>query len=108
MQIGLVGLGRMGGNIVRRLITKGHHNVVVFDTNVKAVADLAAAGATGGTSLEDLVEKLATPRVVWVMLPAGKITEETIATLGNAMERGDTIIDGGNTFWQDDVRRAGG
>jgi 6-phosphogluconate dehydrogenase len=107
MQIGLVGLGRMGGNIVRRLITKDQHNVVVFDTNVKAVADLAAAGATGATSLNDLVRKLSPPRVVWVMLPAGKITEETIATLRKTMEQGDTIIDGGNTFWQDDVRRAG-
>jgi len=107
MQIGLVGLGRMGGNIVRRLITKGQHNVVVFDTNVRAVADLAAAGATGATSLQDLVRKLAAPRVVWVMLPAGKITEDTIITLRKSMENGDTIIDGGNTFWQDDVRRAG-
>lgn len=107
MQIGLVGLGRMGGNIVRRLITKGQHQVVVFDTNVKAVADLATAGATGATSLHDLVRKLTAPRVVWVMLPAGKITEETIATLRKTMESGDTIIDGGNTFWQDDVRRAG-
>lgn len=107
MQIGLVGLGRMGGNIVRRLITKGQHKVVVFDTNAKAVAELATAGATGSASLDDLVKKLAAPRVVWIMLPAGKITEETIATLGKAMESGDTIIDGGNTFWQDDVRRAG-
>ncbi|WP_424629300.1 phosphogluconate dehydrogenase (NAD(+)-dependent, decarboxylating) [Bradyrhizobium sp. SYSU BS000235] len=107
MQIGLVGLGRMGGNIVRRLMTKGQHQVVVYDTNVKAVADLASAGATGATSLQDFVKKLSAPRVVWVMLPAGKITEETIATLRKSMESGDTIIDGGNTFWQDDVRRAG-
>jgi 6-phosphogluconate dehydrogenase len=107
MQIGLVGLGRMGGNIVRRLITKGDHKVAVYDTNAKAVADLATAGATGSASLDDLVKKLAAPRVVWVMLPAGKITEETIATLSTVMESGDTIIDGGNTFWQDDVRRAG-
>ncbi len=107
MQIGLVGLGRMGGNIVRRLITKGDHKVAVYDTNAKAVADLATAGATGSASLDELVKKLAVPRVVWVMLPAGRITEETIATLSKIMESGDTIIDGGNTFWQDDVRRAG-
>lgn len=106
MQIGLVGLGRMGGNIVRRLMTKGQHQVVVYDTNAKAVTDLAAQGATGSSSLDDLVRKLSAPRVVWVMLPAGKVTEETIEILGKAMERGDTIIDGGNTFWQDDVRRA--
>lgn len=106
MQIGLVGLGRMGGNIVRRLMTKGQHQVVVYDTNAKAVTDLAGHGATGSSSLDDLVRKLSAPRVVWVMLPAGKVTEETIETLGRAMETGDTIIDGGNTFWQDDVRRA--
>jgi len=106
MQIGLVGLGRMGGNITRRLITKGQHQVVVYDQNAKAVGDLAAVGATASASLEDLVKKLRAPRVVWVMLPAGTITETTIATLSAAMAPGDTIIDGGNTFWQDDIRRA--
>ncbi|MEW6643959.1 MAG: phosphogluconate dehydrogenase (NAD(+)-dependent, decarboxylating) [Pseudomonadota bacterium] len=106
MQIGLVGLGRMGGNITRRLITKGQHQVAVYDQNPKAVSELAAVGATVSASLEDLVKKLRTPRVVWVMLPAGAITESTIATLSAAMAPGDTIIDGGNTFWQDDIRRA--
>jgi 6-phosphogluconate dehydrogenase len=106
MDIGLVGLGRMGGNIARRLMTKGSHGVAVFDQNPKAVAELAGHGATACASLEDLVKKLAPPRTVWVMLPAGTITEHTIATLSAAMTRGDTIIDGGNTFWQDDIRRA--
>ncbi len=108
MQIGLVGLGRMGGNIVRRLITKGQHKRRGLRHQRKSRGGSHhGCGAAGGTSLEDLIKKLAAPRVVWVMLPAGKVTEETIATLGKAMESGDTIIDGGNTFWQDDVRRAG-
>jgi 6-phosphogluconate dehydrogenase len=106
MQMGLVGLGRMGGNIARRLMTKGQHKVVVYDANPKSVGDLADHGATPSTSLDDLVHRLEAPRVVWVMLPSGKITEDTIAALGKVLKRGDTIIDGGNTFWQDDVRRA--
>jgi len=106
MQIGLIGLGRMGGNITRRLITKGAHEVVVYDRNAAAVNELATAGAAAAASLEYLVGKLAAPRIVWVMLPAGAPTEDTIAALGNALSPGDTIIDGGNTFWQDDIRRA--
>jgi 6-phosphogluconate dehydrogenase len=106
MQIGLIGLGRMGGNIVRRLMTKGQHQVIVYDTNTKSMNDLAAEGAVASTSLEDWARKLAAPRTIWVMLPAGKITEDTIAALSKTLEAGDTIIDGGNTFWQDDVRRA--
>jgi 6-phosphogluconate dehydrogenase len=106
MQIGLVGLGRMGGNIVRRLIEKGKHDVVVYDTNFKTMADLANHGAEPSSSLDDLVGKLKAPRVIWIMLPSGKITEDTIATLAKSLQSGDTIIDGGNTFWQDDVRRA--
>ncbi|MBX9710607.1 MAG: decarboxylating 6-phosphogluconate dehydrogenase [Xanthobacteraceae bacterium] len=106
MQIGLVGLGRMGGNIVRRLIEKGKHDVVVYDTNFKTVADLATHGAGPSSSLDDLVGKLKAPRTIWIMLPAGKITEDTILTLAKSLQSGDTIIDGGNTFWQDDVRRA--
>jgi 6-phosphogluconate dehydrogenase len=106
MQIGLIGLGRMGGNITRRLITRGKHTVAVFDQNPKAISELASDGATACSSLDDMIKKLAPPRTVWVMLPAGRITEETIATLAAAMSRGDTIIDGGNTFWQDDIRRA--
>jgi 6-phosphogluconate dehydrogenase len=105
MQIGVVGLGRMGGNIVRRLIEHGHQ-AVVYDRNSKAVADLSANGATGTTGLDELVRKLNAPRAVWVMLPAGEITETTICQLADRLEAGDVVIDGGNTFWRDDVRRA--
>src|ERR1700746_2996811 len=104
MQLGVIGLGRMGGNIVRRLMKHGH-TAVVYDKDEKAVADLAADGAAGAKALEDFVKKLEKPRTAWVMLPAGKITEETIEALAKLMEQGDVIIDGGNTFWQDDVRR---
>lgn len=106
MEIGLVGLGRMGGNIARRLMTKGGHRVVVYDTNPQAVSDLAEAGAIAASSLQDLAGRLAAPRVVWLMLPAGAITEEAVTTLKAALAPGDTLIDGGNSFWQDDVRRA--
>ncbi len=104
MQLGMIGLGRMGGNIVRRLMKHGH-TTVVYDKDPKAVAAIAADGAAGASALEDFVKKLAKPRTAWVMLPAGKITEATIDALAKLMERGDVIIDGGNTFWQDDVRR---
>ncbi|MBV8159254.1 MAG: decarboxylating 6-phosphogluconate dehydrogenase, partial [Dyella sp.] len=105
MQLGVIGLGRMGGNIVRRL-QKAGHTCVVFDANKDAVQHLAAEGATPASSLEDLVAKLAQPRAVWVMLPAGKITEETIEHLHEHLESGDAVIDGGNTFYKDDIRRA--
>src|SRR5437879_9151932 len=104
MQLGMIGLGRMGGNIVRRLMKHGH-STVVYDKDPKAVAALAAEGAVGAGTLEDFVDKLERPRAAWVMLPAGKITEATIDTLSKLMQAGDVIIDGGNTFWQDDVRR---
>jgi len=104
MQLGMIGLGRMGGNIVRRLMKNGH-TAVVYDKDAKAVAGLAGEGATGASTLEDFVEKLEKPRTAWVMLPAGKITEATIEALAKLMQPGDVIIDGGNTFWQDDVRR---
>src|ERR1700742_4089597 len=104
MQLGMIGLGRMGGNIVRRLMKHGH-TTVVYDKSEKAVADLAADGAAGAKALEDFVKKLEKPRTARVMLPAGKITEETIEALAKLMEPDDVIIDGGNTFWQDDVRR---
>src|SRR6201995_1019012 len=104
MQLGMIGLGRMGGNIVRRLMKHGH-TTVVYDKDEKAVAALAADGAVGTAALEDFVSKLEKPRTAWVMLPAGKITETTIEALSKLMEQGDVIIDGGNTFWQDDVRR---
>src|SRR5437763_7500371 len=104
MQLGMIGIGRMGGNIVRRLMKNGH-TAVVYDKDAKAVAGLAGEGATGADTLEDFVAKLEKPRTAWVMLPAGKITEATIDALAKLMEAGDVIIDGGNTFWQDDVRR---
>jgi 6-phosphogluconate dehydrogenase len=105
MQIGMIGLGRMGANIVRRLMKNGGHQAVVYDKSQKAVAELANEGATGAASLEDLVKKLKAPRTIWVMLPSGAITEATIETLGTLLAPDDVIIDGGNTFWQDDVRR---
>src|SRR4051794_1083564 len=104
MQLGMIGLGRMGGNIVRRLMKRGH-SAVVYDKDQKAVAALAKEGALGAGTLEDFVTKLDKPRTAWVMLPAGKITETTIETLSKLMQSDDVIIDGGNTFWQDDVRR---
>jgi 6-phosphogluconate dehydrogenase len=105
MQLGLVGLGRMGANMVRRL-QNGGHTCAVFDLNPDNVQKLVAEGATGANSLEDLVKKLSKPRAVWVMVPAGKATESTVQTLAAAMESGDTIIDGGNSFYKDDIRRA--
>lgn len=104
MQLGMIGLGRMGGNIVRRLMKQGH-SAVVYDKDAKAVAGLSAEGAAGANSLQDFVAKLERPRTAWVMLPAGVITEATIDELTKWMEPGDVIIDGGNSFWQDDVRR---
>jgi 6-phosphogluconate dehydrogenase len=103
MQIGIVGLGRMGANIGRRLMQNGHQ-VVGYDAFPAAVKGLE--GATGATSLEDLVARLEAPRTVWVMLPAGKITEETIEELGGLLQKGDCVIDGGNTYFKDDIRRA--
>jgi 6-phosphogluconate dehydrogenase len=103
MQIAIVGLGRMGANIGRRLMKKGHA-VVGYDASPEAVKGLE--GATAASSLEDVVAKLAAPRTVWVMLPSGKITEETIAALGKLLSKGDMVIDGGNTFFKDDIRRA--
>ena len=105
MQIGVIGLGRMGGNIVRRL-TRAGHSCVVYDADPAPGAALAKDGATAVTSVPAMVEALAAPRTVWVMLPAGKITEETIEQLAGLMKPGDIIIDGGNTNFKDDVRRA--
>src|SRR5579862_7466294 len=106
MQIAVVGLGRMGGNIVRRLANAGH-NCVVFDRQAAAVAALTQdSGVAGARSLDDLVARLAPPRAVWLMLPAGTVTEETVAALAERLSAGDVIIDGGNSFWQDDLRRA--
>ena len=105
MQVGIVGLGRMGGNIARRLMQHGHQ-VAVYDRNPKAVEALAKDNAAPAHSLDDLVKQLKTPRAVWVMLPAGDPTESTIASLAQVVDKGDTIIDGGNTFFKDDIRRA--
>src|SRR5580692_8111401 len=105
MQIGMIGLGRMGGNITRRLIQHGHQ-VVVYDHDPKAIADVSRDGATGADGLDALVAKLPPPRAVWVMLPAGTITEDVIGQLGKLLAAGDIVLDGGNTFWRDDIRRA--
>jgi 6-phosphogluconate dehydrogenase len=105
MQIGVIGLGRMGGNIVRRL-TRAGHSCVVFDANPAPGAALAKEGAQAAASVPTLVEALSGPRAVWVMLPSGKITEEMIAQLGTLLQPGDVIIDGGNSNFKDDVRRA--
>lgn len=106
MQLGMIGLGRMGANMVRRLIAGGHQ-CVVFDLSPDAVKKVAAETvATGASSLEDLVGKLKGPRAVWVMVPAGAPTESTVQSLAKLLSKGDAIIDGGNSFFQDDVRRA--
>src|SRR5438552_8612767 len=104
MQIGMIGLGRMGGNMAKRLL-KGGHQVVAFATDPAAVKQAAAEGATGTTTLEDFVAKLRAPRVAWVMVPAGDATEQVVTDLAARLEPGDTIIDGGNSFYKDDVRR---
>jgi len=105
MQIGIVGLGRMGGNIARRLMKAGH-NAVVYDRTPDVVGKLAKDGATPSSSLKDLVTKIEAPRAVWIMLPAGKATEDTVSELAGLLAKGDIIIDGGNTFYKDDIRRA--
>ncbi|TDX31469.1 6-phosphogluconate dehydrogenase (decarboxylating) [Modicisalibacter xianhensis] len=105
MQLGIIGLGRMGGNIARRLMRDGHE-VIAYDRSQETAVALTDDGATHATSLEAMVASLAPPRAVWVMLPAGAPTEDTIAALGELMEADDIIIDGGNTFYKDDIRRA--
>jgi 6-phosphogluconate dehydrogenase len=105
MQVGMVGLGRMGANMVRRLL-KGGHECVVFNRSLDKTTLLVSEGAKGSTSLQGLVETLTPPRIVWVMLPAGDPTENTILSLGEILQPGDVIIDGGNTHFKDDVRRA--
>jgi 6-phosphogluconate dehydrogenase len=105
MQIGVVGLGRMGANIARRLMRRGH-GCVVHDRDPAPGRVLVAEGAAAAASAADLVKALGTPRVVWIMLPAGEATETAIGELAPMLRPGDTIIDGGNTFWKDDVRRA--
>ena len=104
MQLGMIGLGRMGANIVRRLMRDGH-DCVVYDVSAESVEKLAGEGATGSSTLEDFVAKLDRPRVAWVMIPAG-ITGQTVEKLAALLDEGDVIIDGGNSFYRDDVRRA--
>ena len=104
MQIGMIGLGRMGANMVRRLLTGGHE-CVVFDLSPKAVAALTQEKAVGATSFKDLVQKLTKPRAIWMMVPAAAV-DETISELVPHLEAGDTLIDGGNSYYVDDIRRA--
>ncbi len=105
MQIGVIGLGRMGGNIARRLMRAGH-SCVVYDHAAKTTEALAGEGATGASGLADMVAKLESPKAVWSMLPAGKITEDTVHELAGLMSAGDIIIDGGNSYFRDDIRRS--
>jgi 6-phosphogluconate dehydrogenase len=105
MQLGMVGLGRMGANMTRRLM-RGGHQLVVSDLSADAVKGLAGEGATGSSSLEDLVAKLKAPRAIWIMVPSGKPTEQTVQKLAEHLQAGDAIIDGGNSYFKDDVRRS--
>lgn len=105
MQLGMVGLGRMGANLVRRAMAAGH-DCVVYDVNQEAVKSLSKEGAIGSNSLKDFVGKLDAPRNVWVMVPAGELTDKTVTDLGDLLSRDDIIIDGGNSYYRDDIRRA--
>jgi 6-phosphogluconate dehydrogenase len=105
MQIGLIGLGRMGANIARRLMARGH-SVLAYDQTPATLDALARNGGMPAASIEDLIGRLTPPRIVWVMLPAGDATETAILRLGELLKAGDIVIDGGNTFWRDDIRRA--
>jgi 6-phosphogluconate dehydrogenase len=105
MELGMVGLGRMGANMARRLMGDGHR-IVAYDVNPDAVTELAGEGAEGASSLADLAAKLSAPRSVWVMVPAGEITEKTVEDVAAVLEPGDAIIDGGNSYYRDDIRRA--
>ena len=105
MQLGMIGLGRMGGDMVRRLM-RGGHACVVFDLNAQTVKQCEQDGAAGAASLDELIQRLMLPRAVWVMLPAGAATDETVNALAEKMEADDIIIDGGNSHFKDDIRRA--
>jgi 6-phosphogluconate dehydrogenase len=105
MELGLVGLGRMGANMARRLMRDGHR-IVAYDVNAEAVSALADDGAEGAASLQELASKLSAPRAVWVMVPSGEITEQTIEDVAAVLEPGDAIVDGGNSYYRDDIRRA--
>jgi 6-phosphogluconate dehydrogenase len=105
MELGMVGLGRMGANMARRLMRDGHR-IVAYDVNPDAVSQLSGEGADGAASLEELASKLSAPRAVWVMVPSGEITEKTVEAVAAALEPGDAIVDGGNSYYRDDIRRA--
>jgi 6-phosphogluconate dehydrogenase len=105
MELGMVGLGRMGANMARRLMRDGHR-IVAYDVNPEAVSELAGEGAEGASSLADLAAKLSAPRTVWVMVPAGEIAEKTVEDVAAVLEAGDAIVDGGNSYYRDDIRRA--
>jgi 6-phosphogluconate dehydrogenase len=105
MELGIVGLGRMGANMARRLSGDGHR-IVAYDVNPAAVSELAAEGVEGAASLQELASKLSAPRAVWVMVPSGQITEQTLEGVAAVLGRGDAIIDGGNSYYRDDIRRA--
>jgi 6-phosphogluconate dehydrogenase len=106
MQLGFIGLGRMGGNMVHRIHRDSDHQVVAFDFSADAVSEAEGHGATGASSLEDLVDKLDAPRAVWIMVPAGDPTQQTVDKLAGLMDEGDMIVDGGNSRWTDDKARA--
>lgn len=105
MQLGMIGLGRMGANMVRRLM-RGGHECVVWDVNPENVKQISGEGATGAESLDDFISKLSQPRAVWIMVPAGNPTEKTVTDLTARMQAGDIIIDGGNSYFKDDARRS--
>jgi 6-phosphogluconate dehydrogenase len=105
MELGIVGLGRMGANMARRLMRDGHR-CVAYDVDPEAIARLGEDGAEGAASLEELAAKLSPPRAVWVMVPSGEITERTVEGVTAVLERGDAIVDGGNSYYRDDIRRA--
>ena len=105
MELGMIGLGRMGGNMALRL-SKGGHNVVGYDPNQQVVQDYVKQGISGASSLEDLIGKLSPPRAVWSMVPSGEVTEATVNRLGELLSPGDMVIDGGNSYYKDSMRRA--
>jgi len=105
MQLGMIGLGRMGANMVRRLM-KGGHQCAVFDRSPENVKKLVGEGAAGSATLDELVSRLQPPRAVWIMVPAGRPTEETVEALSGKLSKGDVVIDGGNSYFKDDIRRA--